>query len=229
MSAAVLREVRLYGALGKEFGRVIRLAVATPGEAVVALCAVLPGFCKAFMGPDGRRKYFVYVGRGEGRRPIRLEEAMDCLGATEPIRIVPIVAGAKRQGFGTFVTGLVLEAIGLVLTYYTGYDFGLISIGAAMQLGGIIQMLMPQPKGKPGPASNLPSYAFDGPINNTEQGGPVPVCYGRAIVGSVVVSQGIRTDDIVAAPSQVLPNNLGKMPAYEPPDPSVDPAAGTVP
>ncbi len=227
MSAAVLREVRLYGALGREFGRVIRLAVATPAEAVVALCAVLPGFRKAFMGPDGRRKYFVYVGRGEGRRPIRLEEAKDCLGATEPVRIVPIVAGAKRQGFGTFVVGLVLEAIG-ILTYAYGGQV-LISIGASMQLAGIIQMLMPQPKGKPGPASNLPSYAFDGPINNTEQGGPVPVCYGRAIVGSVVVSQGIRTNQLVVAASPALPSRISNLPAYEPPDPSVDPAAGTVP
>ena len=48
--AAVLREVRLYGALGREFGRVLHLAVATPAEAVRALRAVLPGFERAFLG-----------------------------------------------------------------------------------------------------------------------------------------------------------------------------------
>ena len=73
---AVLREVRLYGALGREFGRVFRLAVATPAEAVRALIAVLPGFERAFIGRDGRQGYHVFVGRSALRREFTIAQGL---------------------------------------------------------------------------------------------------------------------------------------------------------
>ena len=39
-----MRTIRLYGALGEQFGRVWRLDVKSPAEAVRALCSQLPGF-----------------------------------------------------------------------------------------------------------------------------------------------------------------------------------------
>lgn len=213
---AVLREVRLYGALGREFGRVFRLAVATPGEAVRALTAVLPGFQRAFLGKDGRQAYFVYVGKGNRRRTLTTDELVEPLGATEPIRLVPAIYGCKRNGAGQFILGLVLEAVGLLLFAYTGFDFGLIHLGASLQLVGIIALLSPQRKGKE-VTTNLPSYAFDGPTNNAEQGGPVPVAYGRVVTGSVVVSQGLSTDQLVAVAT--APPAPPSRPPYEPSDP----------
>ncbi len=58
-------------------------------------------------------------------------------------------------------------------------------------------MLAPQPKATAGGAevTNLPSYTFNGPINTTAQGNPVPLGYGRMIVGSAVISAGITADD----------------------------------
>lgn len=49
-----IRTVRLYGWLGRAFGREHRLAVASPAEAVRALCALLPGFEKA-LADSGER------------------------------------------------------------------------------------------------------------------------------------------------------------------------------
>lgn len=221
VAVPVLREVRLYGALGREFGRVFRLAVATPAEAVRALRAVLPGFERAFLGRDGRAAYHVFVGRAAQRRDIGAEQLLEPLGAAAPIRLVPVIEGAKRGGFLQVVLGAALIVAGVVIAFNGGVGIGdsLIKLGATILIGGVIQLLSPQAKGRQA-ATNDPSYVFDGPVNNAQQGGPVPVRYGRGVWGSVVVSQGISTTDFVTtAPPPAPPPKTATLPAYEPPDP----------
>jgi predicted phage tail protein len=201
----VLREVRLYGALGREFGRVFCLAVATPAEAVAALRAVLPGFTRALMGADGQARYHVLVGRRNSRvdtrRDLGLQQLQEPVGAAEPIRLVPVIEGAKRAGFGQVVLGAALigltiwNPLGLFAGQFAVFETAA-SIGAALVLGGVIQMLSPQRVGRDERVENAPSYAFDGPVNNTEQGGPVPLAYGHVVCGSTVVSQGLSTVDV---------------------------------
>ena len=219
MSTAVLREVRLYGPLGRQFGRVFRLAVATPAEAVQALCAVLDGFERAFLGRDGRASYHVFVGRGALRRDIPEDEVEAPIGATDPIRFVPVIVGAKRQGGLQVVVGYALLWVGYAL-YATGYGY---AVGAAVQgiglsmIGsGIIALLSPQrAKSASAAAANTPSYAFDGPVNNVEQGGPVPLLMGTVFVGSTVVSQGLSSDDLIISATSSPPPAVG-LPGWEP-------------
>ena len=45
---------------------------------------------------------------------------------------------------------------------------------------------------------NKPSYSFNGAVNTTAQGHPVPVGYGRLVVGSAVISAGIDVDEVPA-------------------------------
>lgn len=188
MSAAVLqplREVRLYGVLGRQFGRLFRLAVRTPAEAVEALCAVLPGFRAAFVGRDGRQKYHVFVGRGPFRRDIGVDDKDAPVGVNEPIRFVPVVAGAKRAGAFQTILGIVL------LVYGVATSNGLAAAqGLALILGGVIQLLSRQ---RETDRDDKRNYAFNGPENITDAGVAVPVCYGRVVTGSVVVSQGITS------------------------------------
>ncbi|SDI07303.1 hypothetical protein SAMN05216272_105299 [Pseudomonas panipatensis] len=69
--------------------------------------------------------------------------------------------------------------------------------GAALALGGVIQMLSPQPKSlksRQDPA-NTPSYAFGGPVNTIAQGNPVGVLYGRRRIGGAIISAGIYAED----------------------------------
>ena len=216
MSAQVLREVRLYGALGREFGRVFRLAVATPAEAVRALRAVLPGFERAFVGPDGRRAYHVFVGRQQQRRDIGEADLQAPLGRDEPIRLVPVVAGAKNGGLFQTILGIAIIAIGIYAE-----NPQIVGIGVSMLLSGVVQLLSPQRKNKD-PTTNDPSYAFDGPVNTVEQGGPVPVIYGRVIAGSVVVSQGLSTEALVATTAAAPPAPPSR-PPYEQLEPWADP------
>jgi predicted phage tail protein len=65
-------------------------------------------------------------------------------------------------------------------------------------LGGVAQMLAPQPaSNEPSERpENQPSYTFNGAVNTTAQGQPVPLGYGRLVVGSAVISAGIDVDQV---------------------------------
>lgn len=201
-----MREVRLYGHLGKRFGRVHRYDVRTPAEAVRALAATLDGF-RAYLIEHSRPGYRVLA----GREPRSVDTLMH--PADGVIKIVPVTAGAG-SGIGQIIAGIALIVVGvmtggfgagLVLSSawaaggatFAGYLAG--NIGVALVIGGISQMLSPQPKltaaERP---ENLPSYAFDGPVNTVAQGNPVPICYGRMIVGSQIISAGMIAEEYAA-------------------------------
>lgn len=187
-----LREIRLYGVLGKRFGRVHRLAVDSAAEAIRALCVVVDGF-EAHLARYSQPGYHVFSGRQN------LSE--DDLGkptGREVIRVVPAVVGAKRKGLGQTILGAVLVVAGLVLTPYDPIlGPAMVQSGVAMMIGGVVQMLSPQRKANDGDkAQNTPSYSFNGAANTDAEGGCVPVLYGELLVGSVVISGGIRTQDI---------------------------------
>jgi predicted phage tail protein len=127
-------------------------------------------------------------------------------GAGEEIRIAPIIQGSKAAGTLQTIIGVVLIVVasiysgGVAAAFSSGGWAGTAAVaGASMVVGGIVQMLSPQPKGLKngdGP-NNDPSYSFAGPVNTEAQGHPVPLVYGRGIVGSAVISAGIAAEDYV--------------------------------
>lgn len=181
----VLREVRLYGWLGKKYGRVHRIAVDTAREATQALGVILPGFAHDVIGHAAG--FHVFAGKPSLDNNIG-DVGLDCrLGRNEPVCVVPSVAGAKSGGLLQVVIGVALVAVGLV----TGNPY-LVYAGAAMAIGGVIQALMPgQQKPDEVSDSRVASFAFGGVANTTEQGVAIPVVYGEVIAGSVVASQGL--------------------------------------
>ena len=182
-----LREVRLYGVLGRRFGRVHRLAVESAAEAVRALCVVLEGF-EAHLMRHSQPGYHVF----SGRLNLGADDLSKPSGQDEVIRIVPAVVGAKRGGVLQTIIGAVLIVAGV----YFGVP-QLVQVGIAMMIGGVVQMLSPQRKANEGDkAQGTPSYSFNGAANTDAEGGCVPVLYGQLLVGSVVISGGIRTQDI---------------------------------
>ena len=66
-----------------------------------------------------------------------------------------------------------------------------------MLLSGVAQMLAPRQQGlatadRP---DNGASYNFNGPVNTTAQGNPVPLFYGEGFIGSGVINAGIYAED----------------------------------
>lgn len=74
----------------------------------------------------------------------------------------------------------------------------LTGIGVSMMLGGVVQLLTPQPSFNTGASSstdNKPNYAFGAPVNTVAMGYPVPVLYGEREIGGAIISAGMYSGD----------------------------------
>ncbi|EOW2399002.1 tail assembly protein [Cronobacter sakazakii] len=194
-----LKTVRLYGALGARFGRVHRLVIASPAEACRALSVILPGFEQYMQTAHLRGLRFAVF---RGKKNIGQDELKHNSGE-EDIRIAPVIAGSKRGGVLQTILGAVLVVGALALgpvgigaiAGSTAMSIGL--MGGSMMIGGVVQMLSPQPGGLASrqDPDNAPSYAFGGPVNTTAMGNPVGLLYGKREIGGAIVSAGIYTND----------------------------------
>ena len=113
----------------------------------------------------------------------------------EKIDIIPLL-----EGSGNKVMGTIMAVVGVVLAVATGNPAFL-----AMSAAGVSVMMAKPPKfddfreieeGK-----KKVSYLFDGPTNAANEGGPVPIGYGRLIVGSQVIQTSMeviqkKTDEL---------------------------------
>ena len=195
LNSTPIRKVKLYGKL-RRFGNEFYLSVATPAEAIRALCVQIPGFEK-FLGESKKNnlEYAVFNGKQNvGECELEFQGAGD-------IRIAPIISGSKRNGLFQTILGAVLIAVAYFNPFgaLTGpMTTALMAGGISMVAGGVVQMLSPQPKGLDSrePTENKPSYAFSGPVNTTAFGNPIPILGGSRVVGGAIVSAGLYSEDI---------------------------------
>lgn len=213
-----MKIVKVYGALRKLLGGQCRFEfeVDTPAQALKALCVNFPGLDKWLMDREAEGTAFrVSVGKDKitNEAPAGLVLPWS---EREVFSITPVICGAG-QGFGQVLAGIGLVAFA-ILTAGAGAGFlglgaGLTAgtftlgaaastaiggIGAALILGGVAQMISPQPSmgnltsGRE--AARLESFTFSGIVNTSKQGLPVVVAYGRVFVGSAVISSGLDVD-----------------------------------
>lgn len=207
-----MRTIHLHGSLKEKFGGPFRLDVHSPAEGVQALASQLPGFRHTLAQMQ------VKVIRGkELESGWELDEQQVTFQGGRHYHIVPIIHGSGGGGTGKMIVGAVLlaaafifappvvGALGPTLGMGTtisigGFSLGityssLALMGGALLLSGVAMALAPSPKApevtqREAPEER-PSFVFNGPVNTTEQGGPVPLVYGRHLVGSHVISAGI--------------------------------------
>lgn len=200
-----MKTLVLHGRL-KKFGKKYKLDIANIPEGIRALSLQIPGFREDLY--EG--KYFIY----KDKRQISEEELELNLGKTEKVHIVPVVQGSKGSGkaIGMAVLGVALVASAFIFAPAAGLGasvlgtsltFGKLAlIGGALAFAGAASLLAPTPKvnsqsyqDRESP-SERKSFLYDGPKNTSKQGLPVAIAYGRVIIGSDVVSQGIDTVEI---------------------------------
>ncbi|STK59769.1 tail component of prophage CP-933K [Escherichia coli] len=137
-----MARICLYGDL-QRFGRRIDLRVKTGAEAIRALATQIPAFRQKL----NEGWYQVRIaGRdaGETELSARLNEPL-ANGAV--IHIVPRLAGAKSGGVFQAVLGAALIATAIWMPGISiAFSDILFSMGAAMTLGGVAQMLAPKPQ-----------------------------------------------------------------------------------
>ena len=196
----MLRTVRLYGELAEFVGHKELDAVITcTGDAIRFLISNFPGL-EAHMAD---RHYQVLVDDYE----IREEDIHNPIGQSD-ISIVPVITGAgggtRRFLLGAVLIGASFAVGGGLLGGALAKNLGAISfiknVGFSLAIGGVSEMLFPQPQPQDFSNEQDPriSFSFSGVQNTSRAGTSHPIVYGEIITGSVVISAGIDTNQVSA-------------------------------
>lgn len=196
---------RFYGHLKKRFPIDLpNFHVSSVPELFRALDSQIPGF-RAYLNEHSTPGYRVLIGK-EAVTEASFDQP---LGRGDVVKIVPVVAGAK-DALGQILTGAALIALSVWIpggstladALWTSYSATIAStagsIGWAMVLGGVAQVLSPQPgisPVSPNGSNDMPSYTFGSPTVTVGQGRPVPVFYGGPLrIGGAIVSAGVESE-----------------------------------
>jgi predicted phage tail protein len=210
-----MKVVKVYGPLRKYLGQCrFEFVADTPAQAMKALCVNFPGLAQWLLDREAEGMAF-RVTRGRDKITNEAPEGLALpWSEREVFSIAPVIVGAGR-GVGTILAGIALIALsfgaatliagaalsgalsGTALQIAAFAANAGITMGAGLVLGGVAQMISPTPDlgfntGKE--AARLESFTFSGIVNTSKQGMAVPICYGRAFVGSAVISSGLDVD-----------------------------------
>jgi predicted phage tail protein len=218
-----MKVVKVYGELRKYLGQCrFEFVADTPAQAMKALCVNFPGLAQWLLDREAEGMAF-RVTRGRDKITNEAPEGLVLpWSEREVFSIAPVIVGAGR-GIGQILLGAVLIGASFIsfgATAFAGVGaiggtFGaaaaagaaipfasnaLFAIGASLVLGGVAQLISPTPSMgslTSGPeATRLESFSFSGIVNTSKQGMAVPICYGRAFVGSAVISSGLDVDQV---------------------------------
>lgn len=191
-----MKQIILHGSLA-HFGERFSLDVRDPAEAVRALTTQIKGFREAVEAGS----WHVIRGPLEDGESLNEEGLTVGLGNQNEIHILPAIEGAGGDGVGKVIGGIALVAASFIPGLNVAVAGALFSAGVSMSLGGVSMMLAPSPDSNYDDRESpdqRPSFLFDGPVNTSTQGLPVPVVYGRIKTGSVVVSAGMTSEELDA-------------------------------
>ena len=105
------------------------------------------------------------------------------LGSMAISSTMPTIASGGIAGLGAIAGATNLQLMGMYM-------------GASLMMGGAAMLLAPTIDGSAG--NEEQSYLFDGAVNSVKQGTPVPILYGRMIVGGAVISASIKSNQETA-------------------------------
>lgn len=183
----MLTKVSLEGALGVQFGPEHHFDIECPADVISALVANYPEFSAVLWDSEANGvSYQLYVGDHD------IEEAnLRDLHHGKPIVLIPVFEGSGT--IGKIITGVALLGLGLSGVGIFGITAANVALlGGAMALGGISELLTPRQKPSTG-NDKKSSFSFSGAINTEAAGNPVPLLYGRFLIGSQVISAGVTT------------------------------------
>lgn len=201
MSKEKLTIVRLSGALGKQFGKVHRFYISSPGEAVRALCVNCKGFERFMRDPARKILYKVFA----NDRQIDPENELHITSTLHEVRIAPMIQGAKSGAFQVLL-GAALIAMafvpGLGVAAATGAftTFGSLALpmGISLALSGVASLISSQPAlnlDTGDGQANKPNSGLTPTNRNLVSGTPIPLAFGRVMLPGTAISASIIASD----------------------------------
>lgn len=169
-------KVTLHGEIGEVFGREWNINALTIAECLHAIEVNTKKFRQFFLLKEKENAKYVFLINGEAFDNRELDQNKpETIYSSElyfnnpnlkSLDIIPILEGAT---VGAIITALVVAIVVAVATYF---------LTPRPNFGDFREI---EQGGKT-------SYLFSGPENVTGEGGPVPIGYGRLIIGSQVIA-----------------------------------------
>ena len=196
----MLSKIKVYGKLAKFVGqRTFEAEINNTVDAIRFLIANYPRLQSHML----EQNYFIKVGEYQID-----DKELDMPIGQQEIKIVPVAIGAGR-GFGKFLGGALLIGVTVMTGGFGGAALTLgassvglgslaVGVGASLMLGGASEMLFPTPK--PPGVSDDPrelNFSFSGVQNTSRAGTAIPIVYGEIFCGSLVVSAGLDSEDLI--------------------------------
>lgn len=132
----------------------------------------------------------------DGEKEKLTDETYGANRKCKSIRFLPIFTGAGgNNGVLQAIVGVAMIIVSFFVPAAWGatgamLSGGLMGAGVGMVLGAICTMLM-SPSSNDDDDDGTSNYYFNGAVNTTQQGKPVPLVFGRCRVGSAVISSEI--------------------------------------
>lgn len=184
----------MYGDL-KRFGNTFDLVdVKNTSEVLRALFCQIKGFRMAIQ----KGKFEVKLKNKYFTHETLKDDVCIPFSDGDTLHITPIISGSG--GAIQFVVGAVLAVVGYAMGW-TGIGAVVGTIGVGLMASGVASMLtatpnMPQIKNED--ENNVQSTSFSNLQNLVAQGRPVPLAYGRMLVGSLIIGKGVETHTVEA-------------------------------
>lgn len=159
--------IKIHGILAKEYGKSFSMELSRPRDVIRAIDASRDGFRKRIINlQKSGLNYDILV----DRKRVDVQEFLNTKNPKQ-IDIVPLISGR-----GLKLLAAVVIAVVSAVVQYALLDLGTIEGGEA-QVGGATSSLIFQ-----GGATNISS-----------QGDPLPIGYGRLVVGSNIIQSSIKS------------------------------------
>jgi predicted phage tail protein len=198
-----LVEVNLHGVLGEHVGnKTWSLAIKSVGEAMNAIEVLSRRKLYRFLQESEKNgiKYNVMInGRDflyEKDNPPTIDNPQSILNSElcaktknlKTIDIVPVIEGAGKDVMNalTIIVGVILIVIAPEFSPFVATALFVGGIG--LIAAGVMNLLAQGPQLQNLQDKQKTSYLFNGPTNTVNEGGPIPIGYGRLYIGSMIIS-----------------------------------------
>ena len=184
-----LVKIRLHGLLAKKIGREFNLAVNSVAEAIRAVNILTDNAWQRLLATHARNNLHLDI--VVNGKKMKVPAALRNIKNTDPVNEKMI---HKVKNSELYIKNNNLKTIDITPAI-EGSAALVATIIVAIITAIITYMLMKPPKFEDfrafdeAPQKSRQSYLFGGPQNTVNEGGPIPLGYGRLVVGSQTIAQ----------------------------------------
>ena len=206
------RTIYLNGKMGELFGKVWKLNAATVAECMHGIDCQREGKLKKYLLDCTEQGIMFTVQRG---KEFLDYDNLQMNLAEDDLILTPVPAGSANK-LGKLILGfalLVVAAFYMPAAVALGGVKGFLAVGALVGVGMIGSALLNSALSEyMAPKKGIErgdAFLFDGPVNNTKEGLPVPLAYGQVLVGGATIAFGFTNREVTAQSGFKFSRNTG--------------------